>query len=167
MSERTSVRSVAFASNVVASIPIVVPCTSPACANCLSTKVNTSPCVSTSIRRRVRDTVERLGASPPDPSPEKRAGSSSPTLAKRCPVPSSVLQSTPPTASGSTVRGADSVARSRRRKTVRTAPPRRRRNRISTALGSTDRRRDDPDSEAVSASPPTSLAAVLQTVSFL
>ena len=46
------------ASNIVASIPNVFPRTSPASANCVSTQRNTSPCVSTSIRRRVRDKVE-------------------------------------------------------------------------------------------------------------
>ena len=54
-------RIAAFASSVVASTPTVFPCTRPAPANRSSTHVNTATCVSTSIRRRVRDSVEWFG----------------------------------------------------------------------------------------------------------
>ena len=54
-------RGAAFASSVVASMPTVVPPTRPASASRCSTHVKTASCVSRSIRRRVRDTVEWSG----------------------------------------------------------------------------------------------------------
>ena len=62
MSRRSMLRIAAFASNVVASMPTVFPRTRPASATRSSTHVNTASCVSTSIRRRVRDSVEWSGA---------------------------------------------------------------------------------------------------------
>ena len=55
MSRRSMLRIAAFASSVVASRPTVFPRTSPASASRSNTHVNTATCVSTSIRRRVRD----------------------------------------------------------------------------------------------------------------
>ena len=51
-------RSAAFASNVVASTPIVWPFTKPTVASRSSTQVKTSRWVSTGINRRVREIVE-------------------------------------------------------------------------------------------------------------
>jgi hypothetical protein len=50
-------RIAAFASSVVASIPIIVPVSGAASTRRCWTQVKTSRCVSTSIRRRVRDGV--------------------------------------------------------------------------------------------------------------
>ena len=55
-------RIAAFASSVVASTPTVFPFTKPASASRSRTQVNTATWVSTSIRRRVRDSVEWSGA---------------------------------------------------------------------------------------------------------
>ena len=55
-------RIAAFASSVVASMPTVLPRTSPASASRSNTHVKTDTCVSTSISRRVRDNVEWSGA---------------------------------------------------------------------------------------------------------
>ena len=55
-------RIAAFASSVVASIPIVAPVSSPDVARRCCTQVNTARCVSTSIKRRVREMVEWAGA---------------------------------------------------------------------------------------------------------
>ena len=60
-SRPTILRNAAFASSVVASMPTVVPRTRPASASRCSTHVKTASCVSRSIRRRVRDTVEWSG----------------------------------------------------------------------------------------------------------
>ena len=62
-------RIAAFASNVVASMPIVFPRTRSASAARSSTHVNTASCVSSSIRRRVRDSVEWSGAASVRSSP--------------------------------------------------------------------------------------------------
>ncbi len=51
-------RSAAFASSVVASMPTVSPFSKPASATRCNTHVKTASCVPTSIRRRVRETVE-------------------------------------------------------------------------------------------------------------
>ena len=51
-------RSAAFASSVVASIPIVFPLTSYAVASTCTIHVNTARWVSTAINRRVRESVE-------------------------------------------------------------------------------------------------------------
>jgi hypothetical protein len=57
VSRRTIERIAAFASNVVASIAIRFPFTNPRSASTPSTQPKTSPCVSTSIKRRVREIV--------------------------------------------------------------------------------------------------------------
>jgi hypothetical protein len=51
-------RSAAFASRVVASMPTVLPLTNPASAYRCSIQVNTASCVSRSIKRRVHEIVE-------------------------------------------------------------------------------------------------------------
>src|SRR4051812_40510768 len=61
VSRRTMLRNAALASSVVASMPIVVPLTSPASANCCRTQVKTARWVSRSISRRVREIVEWSG----------------------------------------------------------------------------------------------------------
>ena len=61
VSRRAMLRIAAFASSVVASTPTVFPFARPDSANRSSTHVNTATCVSTSIRRRVRDSVEWFG----------------------------------------------------------------------------------------------------------
>ena len=61
VSRRTMLRIAALASSVVASIPIVYPWTRWASARRCNTHVNTAWCVSRSIRRRVRDSVEWSG----------------------------------------------------------------------------------------------------------
>ena len=53
-----TVRSAAFASSVVASMPTVLPLTRPASASRCSSQVKTDSCVSRSINRRVREIVE-------------------------------------------------------------------------------------------------------------
>ena len=58
MSRRTMLRSAAFASSVVASIPIVLPLTKPASASRCRIHEKTASCVSRSTRRRVREIVE-------------------------------------------------------------------------------------------------------------
>jgi hypothetical protein len=50
-------RIAAFASSVVASIPIVLPTSRSSFASRSSTQVNTRWCVSTSMSRRVREIV--------------------------------------------------------------------------------------------------------------
>ena len=72
------------------------------------------------------------------------------TLSRYCErwaVPSSALRRTSPTASESIVRGADSAARYRRRKTTRTVPPRRRRTPLFPAPDSAARRTGAPDED--------------------
>ncbi len=54
-------RNAAFASSVVASIPIVFPFHQTGRGQHCSTQVNTARCVSSSINRRVRDIVEWSG----------------------------------------------------------------------------------------------------------
>jgi hypothetical protein len=51
-------RNAAFASSVVASIPIVFPFTRPVVLRHWSTQVKTTRCVSRAINRRVREIVE-------------------------------------------------------------------------------------------------------------
>ena len=58
VSRRSMLRIAAFASSVVASMPTVFPVTRPASASRSRTHVKTASCVSTSISRRVRDSVE-------------------------------------------------------------------------------------------------------------
>jgi hypothetical protein len=58
VSRRTMLRSAAFAFNVVASMPIVLPLTNPASASRCRIHVNTASWVSMSIKRRVREIVE-------------------------------------------------------------------------------------------------------------
>ncbi len=54
--------SAALVSSVIASTPTVFPRARPAAANRSSTRVHTAACVSTSIRRRVRDSIAWFGA---------------------------------------------------------------------------------------------------------
>ncbi|MEZ5403657.1 MAG: hypothetical protein R2729_28515 [Bryobacteraceae bacterium] len=61
MSRLTIVRIAAFASSVVASIPTVVPFTSPASANRFTTHPNTSWCASSEISLLVLEIVECSG----------------------------------------------------------------------------------------------------------
>ena len=58
MSRRSMLRIAAFASSVVASTPTVFPRTRPAADSRSRIHVNTAAWVSTSTRRRVRDSVE-------------------------------------------------------------------------------------------------------------
>ncbi len=58
VSRRSLLRIAAFASSVVASMPTVFPRTRPAADSRSRTHVKTASWVSTSIRRRVRDSVE-------------------------------------------------------------------------------------------------------------
>ena len=64
-------RNAAFASSVVASIPIVLPLTKSAVASTCRIQVKTARCVSRSIRRRVREIVECSGGISSRPSPRK------------------------------------------------------------------------------------------------
>ena len=54
-------RKAAFASSVVASMPIVFPFTRPAVLRHRRIQVNTARCVSSAISRRVRESVEWSG----------------------------------------------------------------------------------------------------------
>ena len=78
VSRRSMLRIAAFASNVVASLPTVFPRNRPASATRSSTHVKTASCVSSSIRRRVRDSVEWSGAASVKSSPrnDRRLGES-------------------------------------------------------------------------------------------
>jgi len=58
LSRRTIERIAALASNVVASIPTVLPFTTPWSLSNSKIQKNTLRCVSTSISRRVREIVE-------------------------------------------------------------------------------------------------------------
>ena len=66
---RTILRKAAFASRVVASIPMVVPFTRSAVASTCRIQVNTALCVSRSIKRRVREIVEGSGGGSRCPCP--------------------------------------------------------------------------------------------------
>src|SRR5664279_6174245 len=66
----------AFASSVVASIAIRVPCSSPRSASTPSTHANTERWVSRSINRRVREIVEWSGVYSSSPMPTKRRSAS-------------------------------------------------------------------------------------------
>ena len=86
MSRRSMLRIAAFASSVVASMPTVLPRTSPASASRSNTHVKTDTCVSTSISRRVRDNVEWSGAASSRPGPETTADSANRPPATRSPL---------------------------------------------------------------------------------
>jgi len=64
-------RRAAFASSVVASMPIVFPFTKPAVLRHCRTQVKTARCVSRSINRRVREIVEWSGGASSRPTPRK------------------------------------------------------------------------------------------------
>lgn len=61
VSRRTIDFIAALASSVVASMPIVFPFSSPACATCRNTQTNTSWCVASSISPRVGEIVTWSG----------------------------------------------------------------------------------------------------------
>src|SRR2546425_3332583 len=63
-------RIAALASSVVASIPTVLPFTSPRSCNRPNTQKNTLRCVSKSISRRVREMVEWSGVRSSHPIPK-------------------------------------------------------------------------------------------------
>ena len=64
-------RKAAFASSVVASMPIVLPWTRSAVASTCRIHVKTARCVSRSINRRVREIVECSGVASSRPNPRK------------------------------------------------------------------------------------------------
>jgi hypothetical protein len=64
-------RSAALASSVVASMPTVFPLTKPASASRCSIQAKTASCVSTSIKRRVREIVEWSGGVSGNTNPRK------------------------------------------------------------------------------------------------
>ena len=90
-------RIAAFASSVVASIPIVAPLSTPDATRRCCTQVNTARCVSTSISRRVREIVEWSGTSSSTAMPKKRRIASESAARQAMPRSESMLQSTPPT----------------------------------------------------------------------
>ncbi len=76
VSRRTIDRIAAFASSVVASMPIRCPFSSPRSASIPSTQEKTSRCVSRSIKRRVRDIVEWSGVRSSSPIRRNRRSAS-------------------------------------------------------------------------------------------
>ena len=112
----------------------------PPSATRRSTQVKTASCVSTSIRRRVRDTVEWSGEASCTAMSRNCHRLTNRPRATPSPVPTPGLRNSRATASGNSCPVAATAGRRRRRRTSRIAPRRRHRSPTRRAGGSSARR---------------------------
>ena len=146
-------RSAAFTSSVVASIPIVLPCTKSAV---LRIQVNTARCVSSAIRRRVREIVEWSGDAWSSPMPRKSRNANESAARQAMPRSESMPSNSRSKAAGNRCPGAGRADPSSRRKRRCTALQRNRRSRARAAADSAADKTDGWRPSASPSSEPTS-----------